>query len=79
MTKRREQITGRTAISICLGHLPRLESLHDGDVEARAYCDRKQKRTNAPIAHSALSHKLARAAFYIMRDGVPFMPEKMFA
>jgi transposase len=38
-----------------------------------------RRRTNAPIAHSALSHKLARAAFYIMRDGVPFMPEKAFS
>jgi transposase len=47
--------------------------------EARAYYDRKRRRTNAPIAHSALSHKLARAAFYIMRDGVPFKPEKAFA
>src|SRR5512143_263530 len=49
------------------------------DPEARAYYDRKRRRTNAPIAHSALSHKLARAAFYIMRDGVPFMSEKAFA
>jgi len=49
------------------------------DSEARAYYDRKRRRTNAPIAHSALSHKLARAAYYIMRDGVPFMPEKAFA
>jgi transposase len=48
------------------------------DFQARAYYDRKRRRTNAPIAHSALSHKLARAAFYIMRDGVPFMPEKAF-
>jgi transposase len=48
------------------------------DPEARAYYDRKRRRTNAPIAHSALSHKLARAAFYIMRDGVPFMSEKAF-
>ncbi len=49
------------------------------DSEARAYYDRKRRRTNAPIAHSALSHKLARAAYYIMRDGVPFIPEKAFA
>ena len=48
------------------------------DPEARAYYDRKQKKTNAPIAHSALSNKLARAAYYIMRDGVPFMSEKTF-
>jgi transposase len=49
------------------------------DSEARAYYDRKRRRTNAPIAYSALGHKLARAAYYIMRDRVPFMPEKAFA
>lgn len=49
------------------------------DAEARAYYDRKRRRTNAPIAHSALAHKLARAAYHIMRDEVPFMPEKTFA
>jgi len=49
------------------------------DSEARAYYDRKRRRTNAPIAHSALAHKLARAAYHIMRDEVPFMPEKIFA
>ena len=49
------------------------------DPEARAYYDRKRRRTNTPIAHSALAHKLARAAYYMMRDGVPFMPEKAFA
>jgi transposase len=49
------------------------------DSEARAYYDRKRKRTNAPIAHSALAHKLARAAYYMMRDRVPFMPERAFA
>jgi len=48
------------------------------DDTARAYFDRKRKRTNAPIAHSALAHKLSRAAYYIMRDGVPFMAEKTF-
>jgi transposase len=48
------------------------------DSQARAYYDRKQRKTNAPIAHSALSHKLARVAFCIMRDGVPFIPEKAF-
>ena len=49
------------------------------DSEARGYYDRKLRRTNAPVAHSALAHKLARAAFYMMRDGVSFMPEKAFA
>jgi transposase len=49
------------------------------DPEARAYYDRKRSKTNAPIAHSALAHKLARAAYYIIKDGVPFKPEKAFA
>jgi len=31
------------------------------------------------VAHSALAHKLARAAYYIMRDQVPFRPEKLFS
>jgi transposase len=48
------------------------------DDNARAYFDRKRRKTNAPIAHSALAHKLSRAAYYIMRDGVPFMAEKTF-
>ena len=49
------------------------------DAEARDYYDRKRRQTNAPIAHSALAHKLARAAYHIMREEVPFMPEKTFA
>lgn len=48
------------------------------DDNARTYFDRKRRRTNSPIAHSALAHKLSRAAYYIMRDGVPFMAEKTF-
>mgnify|MGYP001594972553 CR=1 FL=1 len=46
--------------------------------EPRAYYNRKMQRTNKMVAYNALSHKLARAAYYIMRDGVPFMPEKCF-
>jgi transposase len=46
--------------------------------EPRAYYHRKMQKTNAPVAHSALAHKLARAAYYIMRDQVPFRPEKLF-
>ena len=46
--------------------------------EPRAYYNRKIHKTNAPVAHSALAHKLARAAYYIMRDQVPFRPEKLF-
>lgn len=46
--------------------------------EARAYYNLKMKQTNTVITHVALAHKLARAAYYIMRDQVPFMLEKLF-
>jgi len=46
--------------------------------DARAYYNRKMQKTNFMVAHNALSHKLAKAAYYIMKDGVPFMPEKIF-
>jgi len=48
------------------------------DAQARAYYTRKMRKTNFMVAHSALAHKLARAAYYLMRDQVPFMPEKLF-
>jgi len=46
--------------------------------EARSYYNRKMNKTNFMVAHNALSHKLAKAAYYIMKDGVQFMPEKIF-
>lgn len=48
------------------------------DTNARAYFNRKAQQTNRMVAHNALAHKLARAAYYVMRDGVPFMPGKCF-
>jgi transposase len=49
------------------------------DETARSYFQRKLSKSNRMVAHCALSHKLARAAYYIMRDEVPFMPKKLFA
>ncbi len=49
------------------------------DPQARAYYTRKMRKTNFMVAHSALAHKLARAAYYLMKDQVPFMPEKLFS
>jgi transposase len=46
--------------------------------EAGAYYQKKKQKTNAAVAHNALAHKLARAAYYVMRDEVPFMPKKLF-
>ena len=49
------------------------------DEKARSYFQKKAQKTNRMVAHQALAHKLARAAYYIMRDDVSFAPEKLFA
>jgi len=49
------------------------------DERARAYYQRKLHLSNRMVGHQALSHKLARAAYYIMRDEVSFKAEKLFA
>lgn len=46
---------------------------------AKAFFNRKSAKTNRMVAHAALAHKLARASYYIMRDGVEFKNEKLFA
>ena len=48
------------------------------DPICRNFFDRKRQQRNRMVAHQALAHKLARAAYYIMRDGVPYQPEKLF-
>lgn len=48
------------------------------DATMRAYYNRKASKTNFMIAHSTLAHKLSRAAYYIMRDQVPFEVGKLF-
>jgi len=49
------------------------------DSRCKSYYSRKMRKTNAMVAHTALAHKLARAAYYIMRDQVPFDPDKLFS
>lgn len=49
------------------------------DDRIRTWYERKLSRTNRMIAHSSLAHKLVRAAFYVMRDEVPFDPVRCFA
>ena len=70
----------RTATSIWHGRFPKRPSLPGAiDPQSRNYYNRKMKKTNFMVAHNALAHKLARAAYYVIKDQVPFMPEKMFA
>jgi transposase len=49
------------------------------ETPARAYYNKKSAKTNFMVAHSALAHKLARAAYYVMRDQMPFDSAKVFA
>ena len=46
--------------------------------EAKKYFQRKRSKTNGIIAIRAVAHKLARAAYYVMKDQVAFEPEKTF-
>lgn len=46
---------------------------------ARRYFDRKSAKTNVAVATKALAHKLARAAFHMLKDGKDFDAERCFA
>lgn len=46
--------------------------------EAKAYFQRKMSRTLRVVAIKSLSAKIAKACFFIMRDGVSFDVKKMF-
>jgi len=46
--------------------------------QANRFYQRKTAKRNAILARKALAHKLARASYYVMRDKVPFQPERLF-
>ena len=48
------------------------------DDSAKAFFNKKTAKTNRMVAHAALAHKLARASYFIMRDGVEFSSNKLF-
>ena len=45
---------------------------------ARRFYDHKVARTNTIVARKALAHKLARAAWHVMRAGTLFDPSRVF-
>lgn len=45
---------------------------------AHRFYQRKRSQKNGALATKALAHKLARAAYYVMRDQVPFRSERLF-
>jgi transposase len=46
--------------------------------EAKRFHDKKTAKTNGIVAIKAIAHKLARAAFHVLRDQQPFDPNKVF-
>ncbi len=46
--------------------------------EARSFYQRKKAKRNGIVAIKALSNKLARASYYVMRDQVPFDMNQLF-
>ncbi len=71
--------TGRTGTSISRGLTSRLHNL-PGDSTRRygAYYEKKMAKTNRIVAIKALSHKLTRASYYVMRDQVDYDPARLF-
>jgi transposase len=47
--------------------------------QARRFYDRKKAKTMTVVAMKAVAHKLARAAYYMMRDGTAFDVNRCFA
>ena len=43
------------------------------------YYQRKRAKTNAVVAIKTVAHKLARACYYILRDGTDFDVNRAFA
>jgi transposase len=44
----------------------------------RSYYEKKMARTNRIVAIKALSHKLTRASYYVLRDQVDYDPARLF-
>jgi len=70
--QKREQVPG-------MGLLGSGEHARRTNEACRRFYERKLRQTNTKVAHNALAHKLARAAYYIMKDHVSYQEEKMFS
>jgi transposase len=46
---------------------------------AKRFHDKKKAQRNGIVAIRALAHKMCRAAYFMLRDQVPFDPRKLFA
>ena len=48
------------------------------DPLCHAYYERKKRQTNRMVAHNALAHKLARAAYQMLHQNIPFDETRLF-
>jgi transposase len=48
------------------------------NAEAKRFYERKKAKTNTVVAIKALAHKLARACYHILKEGVPFDVARCF-
>lgn len=46
--------------------------------EAKSFYERKRRKTNRVVALKAVAHKLARACYYMLREGKPFEVKRCF-
>jgi transposase len=68
---------GNKYLSWAFAEAAELSRRHDEKI--KAWYNRKFSRTNRMVAHASLAHKLARAAYFIMRDQVAFDASRCFA
>jgi len=48
------------------------------NAQSKRFYQRKRAKTNSVVAIKAVTHKLARACYYILREQVPFEVHKAF-
>jgi transposase len=46
--------------------------------QAKQFYQRKKAKSNGWVAHKALAHKLCRAGYFMMRDGVAYSSARLF-
>lgn len=46
--------------------------------KAKRFFERKRAKVSTPVAYKALAHKMARVAYYVMKDRVPFDEARAF-
>jgi transposase len=54
------------------------EMARRADAKCRSWYERKKQKTHFMVAHQALAGKLARAAYCVMKQQIPFSAEKLF-